>query len=101
MAQKANLQYQYYDLGELRRDQIIEVGLGYTANVRILDSPNYSKFKSGRSHRYIGGYVTQSPYYVVVPENAHWYAVIDLGGYSGKIKSYVKVLSGKLPPAIQ
>ena len=101
MGQKASLQYQYYDLGDLRSNQIIEVGLGYTANVRIMDNPNYSKFKSGRSYRYLGGYVTQSPYYAVIPENAHWYVIVDLGGYTGKIKSYVKVLSGKLPPATQ
>lgn len=95
------MQFQSYDLGTIDKGNIVEVTLGYAANVRIMDSSNFYSFKSGRRHRFIGGYVKQSPFKVTIPNTAHWYAVIDLGGYSGKIKSAVRVLPGLLPSANQ
>jgi len=41
------MQYQFYDLGHIERGKIFEVSLGYVANVRIMDSSNYSIFKNG------------------------------------------------------
>ena len=95
------MQYQYYDLGNVEKGKVVEVTLGYAANVRIMDSSNYSSFKSGKRHRFIGGYVKSSPYKVTIPNTGHWYAVIDLGGYAGTVKSSVRVLSGILPNAKQ
>ncbi len=63
------MQYQYYDLGKIKTGQIVEVTLGYAANVRIMDSSNYSSFKAGRKHRFIGGYVKRSPYKVTIPNS--------------------------------
>ncbi len=95
------MQYQFYDLGNVERGKIVEVTLGYAANVRIMDSSNYSNFKNGRRHQFIGGYVKKSPYKVTLPNSAHWYVVVDLGGYAGKVKSAVCVLPGILPQAKQ
>ncbi|NLN47800.1 MAG: DUF1883 domain-containing protein [Clostridiales bacterium] len=95
------MQYQYYDLGNVLAGNIVEVSLGYAANIRIMDSSNYSSFKNGRKHRFIGGYVTRSPYKATIPHSGHWYVVVDLGGYAGKVKSGVRVLSGILPTAKQ
>lgn len=93
------IQYQFYDLGTIDKGKIVEVTLGYAANVRIMDSSNYSSFKNGRRHNFIGGYVKQSPYKVTISHGGHWYVVIDLGGYAGKVKSGVRVLPGILPIA--
>jgi hypothetical protein len=95
------MQYQLYNLGTVSTGKIVKVTLGYAANVRIMDSSNYSSFKAGRRHRFIGGYVKKSPYKVTLPKSAHWYVVIDLGGYAGKVKSAVSVLPGILPSANQ
>lgn len=95
------MQYQYYDLGNVERGKIVEVTLGYAANVRILDSSNYSNFKNGRRYHFIGGYVNRSPFKVTLPHSSHWYVVIDLGGYAGRVKSGVRVLPGILPQAKQ
>jgi len=95
------MQYQYHDLGNVEKGKIVEVTLGYAANVRIMDSSNYSSFKSGRQHRYIGGYVKRSPYKATIPNNGHWYVVVDLGGYAGKVSSAVRLLPGILPQARQ
>lgn len=95
------MQYQFYDLGNVERGKIVEVTLGYAANIRIMDSSNYMNFKNGRRHQFIGGYVKQSPYKITLPHRAHWYVVVDLGGYAGKIKSAVRILPGILPQAKQ
>ena len=96
------MQFQKYDLGQLQKGQFVEVTLkGSAANVRLMDSSNFQNYKSGRRHKYYGGYVTRSPYRVSVPNNGHWYVAIDLGGYSGHISSSVNVLEGALPQAKQ
>lgn len=86
------MQFQHYDLGYVEARKIVEVTLGYSANVRILTSTNYANFKAGRRHQFIGGNVTKSPFRATLPTSGTWFVVVDLGGYSGKIKSSVKVL---------
>ncbi|SEB07532.1 TIR domain-containing protein [Pseudobutyrivibrio sp. ACV-2] len=95
------MNYSYYDLGQLDRGRIVEVQLNAAANVRLMDSSNYNNFKNGRNHRYYGGYVKRSPYKIPVPNNAHWYITIDLGGYAGSVRHGVRVLPGVLPDAKQ
>ena len=87
------MDFQKYDLGMLSAGKILEVTLGYAANVQILDSINFQKYKNGKSHSYIGGFVKTSPYKVKIPHASHWYVVIDLGGSRGKVSSSVKVLN--------
>ena len=93
------MKFSYYDLGHLSKGQVVEVCLSAAANVRLLDSSNYSNYKNGRRHRYYGGYVKKSPYRIIVPNSGHWYITIDLGGYSGTVKHSVQVLPGVLPAA--
>lgn len=57
-----------------------------------MDSYNFQNYKNGRNHKYYGGHIKQSPYRITVPKFGKWYVTIDLGGYSGKINSSVRVL---------
>lgn len=93
------MNFSYYDLKNLDKGQIVEVTLSAAANVRLMDSANYNNYKNGRRHKYYGGYVTRSPYRVVVPSTGHWYLTIDLGGYGGSVRHSIRVLSGRLPVA--
>ncbi len=86
------MEFQQYDLGQVQAGRIVEVTLGYAANVKIMDSFNFSSYKRGGAHRFIGGYVTESPYKASIPNSGHWYVTIDLGGHAGKISSSVQVL---------
>ena len=95
------MNFSYYDLGHLDKGEIVEVRLTAAANVRLMDSSNYNSYKNGRRHRYYGGYVKQSPFKIVVPNSAHWFVTIDLGGYAGSLKHNVRVLPGALPVARQ
>jgi hypothetical protein len=91
-----------FDLGSLRRGQIVEVNLrGSGANVLILDSSNLSSYKGGRRATYIGGLVTRSPYLAPIPHDGHWYVVITMDGLRGSTNASVRVLPGALPPARQ
>ena len=61
------MNFSYYDLGQLDAGKVVEVSLTKAANVRLMDSTNYSNYKNGRRHHYYGGYVKQSPYRITVP----------------------------------
>ena len=54
------MNFSYYDLGHVEKGKIVEVQLSAAANVRLMDSTNYSNYKSGRKHRYYGGYKGKS-----------------------------------------
>ncbi len=68
---------------------------GSAANVRLLDSINLQKYKSGRRHRYHGGFVKKSPTRLVIPNSGTWYVTVDLQGLRGQVRSSVRVI----PPA--
>jgi len=92
------LNFQKYDLGNKSGGEIVEITLiGNAANVRLMDSSNFSSYQAGKRHRYYGGYMKRSPAKIQIPYSGHWYVVIDLGGYSGTVRSSVRVLPGILP----
>lgn len=90
--------FNYYDLGHLSRGETVEVILqGNAANVRLMDSSNFSNYRNGRRHRYYGGLATKSPVHITVPNSGHWYVTIDMQGLRGSTRSSVRVLPGPLP----
>jgi hypothetical protein len=91
------MNYSVYDFKQLKRGDIIEVTLSGGANVLLLDSSNYSRFRSGQRHQYLGGLARQSPTHLTVPRNGHWYVVIHMGGLRGSIRHSASVLPGALP----
>jgi hypothetical protein len=92
------MNYNVYDLGQLKSGQRVEVTLsGNAANVRLMDSSNFSSYKSGRSHRYAGGLIQRSPAVLGVPSSGHWYVTVDMQGLRGTVKSSVRVLPSALP----
>ena len=74
------------------RGETIQVELSRAANVRLLDALNFARYRRGQSHRYVGGYVTQSPYLLTVPNGGQWHVVVDLGGYAGRVEASVSVV---------
>jgi hypothetical protein len=55
------LNFLKYDLGNLKRGEIVEVTLTSGANVRLMDSSNFNNYKNGRKHKYYGGLAKRSP----------------------------------------
>ena len=89
------MQFIKHDLGKLSGGEVVEVTITNAANVRLLDSENFRKYRSGRPHRYTGGHAKQSPVRFQIPRAGHWYVVVDLGGYAGEVGSSARVLSGE------
>jgi hypothetical protein len=93
------MNFLHTDLGNLRGGEIVEITLqGNSANVRLLDSSNFSSYRAGRRHTFIGGHAKRSPVRLQVPRSGHWHVAIDMGGYSGNVRAGVRVLPGALPP---
>lgn len=96
------MNFQHYDLGNLKGGEIVEVTLsGNAANVRLMDTSNFNSYRRGRRHSAYGGHATRSPVRLQVPRTGHWHVVIDFGGYAGRVRSSVQVLPGRLQPIRQ
>lgn len=92
------MNYLVWDLKQQSRGTRVQVTLaGNAANVRLMDSSNYSSYKAGRSHRYAGGLVKKSPIVLGVPNSGHWYLVVDMQGLGGRANASVRVLPSALP----
>ena len=92
------MNFTHYDLGQKDRGQVIEVTLqGSAANVRLLDSSNFQKYKNGQRHTYRGGLVTKSPIRLEIPSSGRWHITIDMQGLRGSVKTSVRTLPGVLP----
>jgi hypothetical protein len=84
--------FTHYDLGQLDVGKVVEVSLdGTAANVRLMDSLNFSAYRAGQRHQYFGGHLTRSLARLPVPSAGHWHVAIDLGGYGGSVRSGVRV----------
>ena len=80
------MEHMYVDLGQLPRGAVVELYLtGNAANVWLMDSSTYSRYKSGNQVRAQGGHTQRTPVRMRTDRAAHWSAVADLGGYPGRL----------------
>jgi len=91
------LNFVKYDLGNLKRGEVVEVTLSSGANVRLMDSSNFNSYKNGMKHRFYGGLAKRSPARIAVPNSGHWYVAIDMQGLRGSTNASVRVVPGALP----
>lgn len=82
-----------YDL-DVSSGDVVVVQLDRAANVRLLDSINFGRYRRRQRHQYFGGFATVSPFRVVVPHDGDWHLVVDLGGYAGRVRASVSVVRG-------
>jgi len=80
------------NVGHQPAGAVIEVDLTSQANVLLLDSANFNRYRNGQDCRYCGGHVERTPVRLEVPHAATWHVVVDLGGGSGRIGANVRVL---------
>lgn len=90
------------DLGSRRRGDVVEVTLSSGANVRVLDSSNFQRYRRGERHNYHGGLARQSPLRIPIPSSGHWHAVVDMQGLRGSTRASIRVIPSSamqpLPP---
>jgi len=80
----------YTDLGQCRRGDVVAVTLTRAANVRLLDSTNFNKYRRGQQHRYSGGLAKTSPVRLPVPRSGHWHVAVDMQGLRGTSRATVR-----------
>lgn len=89
------MNFSHYDLGHVERGSIVVVTLqGSAANVRLMDSSNFSSYRAGRQHRYHGGLARSSPVRLAVPSSGHWHLTVDMQGLRGTVRTGVNVVPG-------
>ncbi len=92
------MKFIHSDLGNRSRGERVEFTLkGNSANVRLIDSSNFSSYKNGRNYRFHGGRATKSPVVLQIPRSGHWHAVVDLQGLGGSVNAGFRVLPGPAP----
>lgn len=96
-ADKGVMQYIHHDLGSRQRGEIVEITLSAAANVRLMDSSNFSSYKNGREHSYVGGLAKRSPVRLQIPNAGTWYVTVDMQGLRGSVRSSARILPGPLP----
>jgi Domain of unknown function (DUF1883) len=80
------MKYLYYDLGEQQEGSLVVAHLrGSSANVILLDPLSFDRYRFGQPFQYAGGLCTRTPARVQIPQDGHWYLVIDCGGYGHRV----------------
>jgi hypothetical protein len=96
------VQFTHYDLGQRQRGAAFRITLsGSAANVRLMDSSNFSNYKNGRRHSYHGGLMKKSPADFVIPRTGRWHITVDVAGLRGSTRSSIRQLPAALPPLRQ
>ena len=90
-----------FDLKQRKKGEIAEIKLDHSANVRLMDYSNLSRYKTGKQHKYYGGLVTKSPFHIPIPSNGHWYITVDTLGLKHSAKVSVDIIPAPLPEAKQ
>lgn len=54
----------------------VEVQLKHAADVFLVDSANYQRYKSRQRFKYFGGHYTQSPVSITVAGSGRWYLIV-------------------------
>jgi hypothetical protein len=91
------LNFLQFDLGNRKRGEIVEVTLTNGANVRLMTSSEFSNYKNGRRHRFIGGLAKRSPIRLQITSSGRWYVAVDMQGLRGSTRASVRTLPGLLP----
>ena len=91
------MQFIQSDLGYRKRGEVVEVTLTRGANVRLMDSANFSSYKMGRRHSYVGGLAKQSPLRLQIPNTGNWHVAVDMQGLEGSTRASFRMLPSALP----
>lgn len=86
-----------YDLGHRSAGEIVEVTLTRGANVRLMTSSEFSNYRNGRRHRFVGGLAKRSPINLQIPHSGRWVVAVDMQRLQGSTKASVRVKPGALP----
>jgi hypothetical protein len=79
-------------------DKLIHVKLSAKANVRLLDTLNYFKYRAGRPYQSAAEAAQDSVVNLQPPHQAEWHLIVDLKGQGSEVRAFVKLLDSKTAP---
>lgn len=83
------MNYLHYPLNYQQGGKTIKATISGTAcNVILLDSNNFTKYKSGKKFTYYGGHFNYSPVLIPIPHSGIWHVVVDGGNVKVSIEVY-------------
>ena len=86
------MNYLQFDLGQLSSGDVVEVTLTNAANVKLMNSSNFSSYRNGRRHNFYGGLAKATPLQLQIPSSGQWHVAVDMAGLSGSTNASVRVL---------
>ncbi len=88
-----NMNFIHTDLGCGNIGKVVKITLTSGANVRLMNDCNFSSYRNGRRHQYIGGLAKRSPINLQIPDSGRWHVVVDMQGLKGSTQASVQLLS--------
>ncbi len=77
----------------LKAGDIVVVECEPQCNVYVMTDSEFAKYQAAGSFRHLGGFFTQFPVHIIIPEPDYWNVTLDLGDGPADIRhsiSYVK-----------
>jgi hypothetical protein len=71
-----------YRTYEAKRKEIIEVEIDQPTRVKFMTARELKAYRKGKTHTFMGGLFEESPVRFVVPFDAQWNAVVEMGSYA-------------------
>lgn len=75
-------------------ENIIKIILSNPANVRLLDTLNYYKYKAGRLYKSTNETTQDTDVSWKPPHKGEWHVIIGLKGQDAEVRASVQVLKG-------
>ena len=75
-------------------NKVIKVSLSDSANVRLLDTLNYYKYRLGKSYQSNSEHSGKMACTFTPPHKGEWHVVVDLSGQGSEVRAFVEVVGG-------
>jgi hypothetical protein len=85
------MEFQKYEF-TAKAGAVVVIHLDRAANVRLMETPDFRRFREGKDHHYYGGVARRSPLRLAVPRTGRWFVTIDLGSRGGSVRSSITVV---------
>jgi hypothetical protein len=73
----------------------IRVALSNRANVRLLDTLNYYKYRAGRPYQSVTEFSEGTRLQIKPPHKGEWHVVVDLKGQGEEVRAFVEVVDSQ------
>ncbi|MBN1834936.1 MAG: DUF1883 domain-containing protein [Spirochaetales bacterium] len=74
------------------QDKQIRVSLSNRANVRLLDTLNYYKYRAGRPYQSVSEFSEETRVQIKPPHKGEWHVIVDLKGQGEEVRAIVDVV---------